>query len=222
MVGQVPVQVRPGVEAGTGVERGERLVEQQQGRFGGERPGQRHPLGLPAGELARLAVGQVGQSDPGQPRDRGGVGLRPAGTSAARSEGDILRRREVREQQVVLEHHPDRTPFGRYERAGPRIVETHAVEDDVSVGEGLKAGQGPQRGGLAGAVGSEQGHHLARRDGDGELEPEGAAVDHEGGVEHGHGAVSQRSRRTTRMVTETVSRTRLSTMASRRSTSRAR
>ena len=42
------------------VEAGERLVEQQQPGLGGQRPGDRHPLGLAAGELAR-ACGRRGR-----------------------------------------------------------------------------------------------------------------------------------------------------------------
>ena len=37
---------------GPDVERGERLVEQQHARVGGQRPSQRDPLGLPAGQVA--------------------------------------------------------------------------------------------------------------------------------------------------------------------------
>ena len=46
----------PQVGAHLGVERAERLVEQQHLRVDGERPGQRHPLPLAAGELRRVAV----------------------------------------------------------------------------------------------------------------------------------------------------------------------
>ncbi len=38
------------------VERGQRLVQQQQGRIGGERPAERHALPLAARELARVAL----------------------------------------------------------------------------------------------------------------------------------------------------------------------
>ena len=41
------------------VERAQRLVEQQDLRPVDDRPGQRHPLALPAGELARLARADV-------------------------------------------------------------------------------------------------------------------------------------------------------------------
>ncbi len=42
-----------------GVERAERLVQQQHLRLDGQRPGQRHALPLPAGKLVRIAVGHA-------------------------------------------------------------------------------------------------------------------------------------------------------------------
>ena len=46
-----------------GVERGERLVEQQHLRLRHQRARDRHPLRLPAGQLARPGIGLVGQAD---------------------------------------------------------------------------------------------------------------------------------------------------------------
>ena len=81
-VGQVRRELGPDVEAGSGVERGQRLVQQQHARAPGQRPGQCDPLCLAAGQLGRLAVGQVGQPEPRQPvigRCRGvRAGLCPA------------------------------------------------------------------------------------------------------------------------------------------------
>ena len=52
------------------VERGERLVEQHHGRLDGQRPGQRHPLLLAAGQLVRVALAEAGQADRLQQLDR--------------------------------------------------------------------------------------------------------------------------------------------------------
>ena len=46
-------QLGRGCRPGAGVEGGQRLVEQQHPGLGGERPGQRHPLGLPARQRGR-------------------------------------------------------------------------------------------------------------------------------------------------------------------------
>ena len=60
-VGEVRAQEGAHVDPGAGVERGHRLVEQQHLGLGGERPGQRHPLRLAAGELGGPAAGEVGR-----------------------------------------------------------------------------------------------------------------------------------------------------------------
>ena len=58
-----PAQPAPQVLADLGVERAERLVEQQHLRVDGERAGQRHPLALAAGELRRVAVLEAVEPD---------------------------------------------------------------------------------------------------------------------------------------------------------------
>ena len=56
---------QPGAQllADPGVERAERLVEEQHLRLDGERAGERHPLPLAAGELRRVALGQAVELD---------------------------------------------------------------------------------------------------------------------------------------------------------------
>src|SRR5437879_59962 len=55
-------------EAGDGIERGERLVEEEQGRVGGEGAGDADALFLSAGELSGIAGSKFGggQADGGQ------------------------------------------------------------------------------------------------------------------------------------------------------------
>ena len=57
------MQVRRQPLAQVAVERGQRLVEQQQPRAYGERPGQRHPLPLPAGEGVGGSLAVAGEPD---------------------------------------------------------------------------------------------------------------------------------------------------------------
>ena len=52
-------QLGPDLRAQVLVERGERLVEEYHGRPGREGPRQRHPLLLTAGQLVRVAAGQM-------------------------------------------------------------------------------------------------------------------------------------------------------------------
>ena len=66
-VGQVPLELSLDVEAGARVEGRKRFVEEQQPRLAGQRAGQGHPLRLPAGQQAGLAVGEVGQPEPVEP-----------------------------------------------------------------------------------------------------------------------------------------------------------
>ena len=105
---QEAAQLRPG----GAVDRGEALVQEQQGRFGGDVPGERHPLGLAAGEHAWAGGGELGEPDALQP-----LGCPPpcfgAGDMAGpQPERDVFEDAEVGEEQVVLEHHADVAVLG--------------------------------------------------------------------------------------------------------------
>ena len=89
--------------ARVGVERRERLVEQQHRRVARERPGQRDPLALAAGEIAGTGAGEV--RDP--------EALEQLVHPRAAAEGDVAADVEVREERVLLEDEPDRPPLGR-------------------------------------------------------------------------------------------------------------
>ena len=118
---ELAAQLAPHRAACALVERGERLVEQQQPRLGGHRPRERDPLRLPARELARLhaAPSRRGRRVRASPSRRVAPRPRPR-APAAEPERDVLEHGEVREQQVVLEHDADRAPLGRHERRGRR------------------------------------------------------------------------------------------------------
>ena len=104
------------VDPGAGVEGGHRLVEQQHLRIEGERPRQRHPLGLAAGELVRAPVGETSQPEPLEPLLRRRPGGRPAEAARPGGEGDVVAHVEVREQPVVLEDHAGPALLGGHER----------------------------------------------------------------------------------------------------------
>ena len=107
--GEVAAQVAADVAAGAGVEGGERLVEQEQAGLGGQRPGQRDPLRLAAGQRRgrwpAWSARPTRSSHAAARARAAGLGDAPG----AQPEGDVLERGEVGEQQVVLEHHGDRT-----------------------------------------------------------------------------------------------------------------
>ena len=100
------------VAAHLGIERPERLIEQQHPRFDGERPGERHALPLAAGELRREAVAKAGELHQLEKLERRACGLRSPPGAAPRgrtlqAEGDIVENRHMAEQRIVLEHEAD-------------------------------------------------------------------------------------------------------------------
>ena len=98
MTAQLGADGQPGAR----IERRQRLVEEQQRRVPHQRPGQRRPLGLPAGQLAGPAIGESGQADAGQPAGcRLGPG-RPAFPPGAEPELHVLPDGQVGEQRTVL------------------------------------------------------------------------------------------------------------------------
>ena len=110
------VQLRPDVGLGVGVERGERLVEQQHVRVARERARERDPLALAAGEIRRPGSFQVPDREPVEVLV-GRVALRVF---------DVLADGQVREERVVLEDETDTAPV-----RGERDV-TGTVEPELA------------------------------------------------------------------------------------------
>jgi hypothetical protein len=133
--------------AAIGVERGGRLVEQQQRRIHRERARDRHALRLAPGELVRPRVGPRAHAELVEQLPR--AALRLAAGDAAhvhRREPHVVGGRQVREQVVKLEHHADaqrRTARQRTRGARP------PGELDRAARKALEAGDGAQHGRLA-------------------------------------------------------------------------
>jgi hypothetical protein len=202
--------------ADLGVQCGQWLVEQQHPGLDRQRPGQRDPLLLAAGDLVRVAARGLGQPDQLQQLQ----GPRPAagrrGAADPQAESDVVGHGEVGEQAECLEHHAHAAPVGRVAGdVGPADV--HAA----GVGH-LEAGEHPQGGRLAAAGRAEQRHQFAgaqdevelveRRDvaeapgqaAQLDLLPAGrrrSTVDHAGQVDHGSLRLTRR-----RSANETASR----------------
>ena len=106
-----PAQPAAQLLADLGVERAEGLVEQQHLGLHRQRPGQRDPLALPAGELVRIAVGQPVELHQLEQRMHrlliSGFGGRVPARPHAQTEGDVLEDGHVPEQGVMLEHKAD-------------------------------------------------------------------------------------------------------------------
>ena len=213
-------EVAADLGAGGRVQGGQGLVQQQQPRLPDHRPGQRHPLGLAAGQGPGPGPGVAGQADPVQPGPGPAAGLGPAQPPGPQPEGHVLQRRQVREEQVVLEHEPDRPLLGRHPGSGRGVLQDGTVEHDPAAVQGHQPGQGAEQGGLAGPVGSQQHHQLAGLDGqlDLQLEPPQGQPDLR---LQAHAEGNQRSRRAISTAREMNSRIRLRAMAASRSVSRA-
>ena len=116
-VGQHPPQHPAEQRRGADVQRGHRLVEQQQARVGGERAGDGDPLRLTAGELRGPPGGELARLHlrPASRRAAPRACAVPA-PAAARAEGDVVEHGQVREQQRILGEQGDAAA-----RAAPAI-----------------------------------------------------------------------------------------------------
>ena len=84
-----------------------RLVGEHDRRTPDERPGDRHPLALPAGELGRLERRARGEADPFERLVRAPVPLGGRDAGVEQPVGDVLARRGVLGQEELLEDEPD-------------------------------------------------------------------------------------------------------------------
>jgi hypothetical protein len=151
--GQALVQLDDlGAHAGTqlGVQVGQRLVEQEDGRVAHHGAAQRNTLALAAGQSLRLAVQQVLDLE-----DLGGfvhaaVDLVLRGLAQLEAERHVLVHGHVRIQRVVLEHHGDVAVLRG------NVVHQLVADVQLALGDLLQAGDHAQRGGLAAAGGADE------------------------------------------------------------------
>ena len=108
-------ELRPHVCLRMGIERRERLIEQEDRRIPSERACQGDPLALPAGKLSRARLGQMADTEP----------LEELALATASGVGDVLLDRHVGEQGVLLEHEPDSASLRR------KIDSTLSVEQHL-------------------------------------------------------------------------------------------
>ena len=144
-----------------GVERAERLVQQQHPRLDGQRAGEGDALPLSTGELGGKAVAGPVQLDQLKQLVHLALDLALDGARLARSgaqaKGDVIEHRHVPEQRVVLEnkaHLP--LPY-----VGVGGVLT--IEPDTAAIGCFQSGDDAQQGRLAAARRAEQGDQFARR-----------------------------------------------------------
>src|SRR3954471_15520958 len=133
------------------VERAERLVEQKDGRFVGERPRDGGSLLHAAGELLRIMVLEAGEADPTEPFTHRLAALLLRHALLTQAERDVVGDRQPWEQGIGLEHHATVA-------TGPdhRL----AVQDDAAGGRPVEPGDQPQQCGLAATRWSQDGDEV--------------------------------------------------------------
>jgi len=134
---------------GEGVERAQRLVEQQQARRVDQCPGERDALPLAAGKHRRPVAGAVGETH--LRKGFAGAVLRVR----TQTEGDVVEHPFPGQEARILEHDP---------RLGAMPVVRLAVEGDRTLFGSLEPGEQPQQRALAAATAADDGDELARRD----------------------------------------------------------
>ena len=155
-------QPAPEILANLGVERAERLVEQQHARLDGQRAGEGHTLALPTRELRGIAIGELRELDEveqiadalGDRVTRGSLGALPRPQAVA----DVVGHRHVLEERVVLENEADLALLHRDARR------VGAAEDDAARVGALQPGDDTQQRRLTRSRWPEQCQQLAGAD----------------------------------------------------------
>ena len=102
------------------------------------------------------------------------MGLAHRNAARAKTEGHVLDRRQVREQQVVLKDDADRATLGREMDIARGVVQDDPIQRNASLRDGNESGHSAQERGLPGAVRPEDRDDLARRGLDGHIEVKSA------------------------------------------------
>ena len=174
------------------VERRERLVEQQDRRLRQQRPPDRHPLRLAAGQVGRTPPQQVGDAQQFHHRVQSERRLLAALRVAAVQQ--VAAHVAVREQSRVLEHIADAAPVRGHVDAGGGIEQHPAIDGDAPGHRSQQPGDGIEHRGLARARRPGQGQH-PRAGFDPHLALEVAPAQQHVDVEH-QSSSSRRLRRT--------------------------
>ena len=136
-----------------GVERAERLVQQQDLRVERERAGDADALLHAARQLMRIVVRKAVQADETHEARDALTGLGGFNAGDLEPEGDVLGDRQPGKQVELLEHH-------RARRRG--LLNPPARHRDGAARRGLQAVQDAQQGGLAAAARADDRDELAR------------------------------------------------------------
>ena len=144
-----------------GVQRGGRLIEEDDVRVHGQGAGNGDALLLAAGQALGVGVGLVGQADAGQQLFGALVSfLLVLQLEQGGGQAEVLLDRQVREEVEVLEHHPHLLADG----INVAVIDLDALKLDGAAGGDLQPVQAAQEGGLAAAGRADQADHVAAVD----------------------------------------------------------
>src|SRR5206468_10249182 len=157
-LGVQPANPLPEVLPDLGVERPERLVEEEDLRLGRERTGEGNALALPSGELRRVGAGEAVELDQAEQLADALLHTLPRPAPHAEPEGHVLEHGHVAEERVVLEDEPDVAVLHR--GVGHVLV---LIQDRTSIGH-LQAGDDAEQRRLSGSGWAEEGDKRPARD----------------------------------------------------------
>src|SRR6266545_255450 len=153
---------QPGDLAAVGaVEVGGRLVGQDERRVVGQRPGDRHALLLPAGELLGPEAEAVAQPHPFQQRAGAPVGGRAGDPGEVAGQLDVLGDAERPEEVEVLEDEAEAVGAQGGQPPLGRAGDVDAIDQDRPGGRPQHRAEHQQQGGLAAARRAHHQDHLA-------------------------------------------------------------
>ena len=140
---------------------GEGFVDQHCAGPGGQRPGQRDPRRLAAGEFTGPAGGEIGGIQALQHLQRQRPGLVAPEFLGAGPVGDVAQHVEVREQQRLLSEQTDAAPVGGHETAG--VDQDLAVDVEAAAVGFQQPAQQVQQRRFPGPVRADHGQYPPRR-----------------------------------------------------------
>ena len=152
-------QLKLGLLAQLFVQRAQGLIQQQQLRLLCQTAGQGHALLLPAGQLVRLAFGQLSQLHELEHLVHPRVDLPTRHAFTLEAKRNVVPHAQVRKQRIRLEHHVDGPLIRR------QLRDVHTVQDHRARRRFLKTRQHAQQCGLATPRTSQQGKNLTLADG---------------------------------------------------------
>ena len=151
-----------------------RLVGEEDFRAVDKSAGQGNALLLAAGELVRIVAGAVGQADPGEVVEGGG--LRTADPAQLERHEDVLQGGERGEKLEALENETGGGIAQRGQAVLVQVAEVMSVQNDAAGGRTVQAGAESEQGGFATARGSDDGAGSTRGKVEGDVGQDGERV----------------------------------------------